>query len=119
MKTSLAVTTSDAAFMIHHALGPDRDWSETLKDMRRDRVDYEGLKLKPFGKLKMYRSQRPAYRMKEVERFILNARIRCGVTIAPSPIAPDLISPQLVEDDPANTLHWRVRKLTLHYPASV
>ena len=111
MKTTLAVTTSDAAFMLHYALGPVRDWPEALKDMRREKGDYLDLILKPFGKLKSRTSHRPAYRMSEVQNFIEEAQLRSGITIPIAAVPSDKIAPQLVEDDPADTMHWKVRKL--------
>lgn len=112
MKTTLAVTTSDAAFMLHYNLGPVRDWTQTLEDMRGKEKNYLKMSIKPFGKLKVCRSYRPAYRVSEVHNFIEEARLRSGITLPVAAVPSDKIAPQLVEDDPANTAHWKVRKLT-------
>ncbi|EHJ4099560.1 hypothetical protein QMS78_06355 [Cronobacter dublinensis] len=108
MTKGLVITTSDAAYMIHDAIGPLRNWHTILDDMRLNRGDYCELVLTPIGIAKHEKSKRPVYLLSDVQKFIDEARVRSG-----SKVSPRSINPFPVEYDPSDKRKWNERKLQL------
>lgn len=69
-------SSAETVAILMRTLGPAREWSTLLADMRRGKNDLGGLVLLPVGRAKTGRSLRPYYRKKDVDRFVADAIAR-------------------------------------------
>ena len=104
--------SSEVAYMLRLALGPMREWSDALTDMRRDKTDIDGLRLLPTCRLYDGRSWRPGYTAAAIKEFITEIRVRHPEIKAREPIRGFE-----VDLDPLDDRSWVVRKIapvTIH-----
>lgn len=75
MKTKV-LRAAEVAHVLRRALGPMRDWSDALADMRAEKTDVGGVRLLPVGVLSAG-CRRPVYHPASVAEFINEVRLRC------------------------------------------
>ena len=98
---------SEAAYLLHHTLGPDVSWLYWLVDKRRDLgADFGCRPLVPVCRLKDRNGYwRPAYRVSDLAAFIDEFKRK----------NPALVSPPLsvipVELDPTDLRSWHFKRL--------
>lgn len=105
-------SSGEVAHMLRLALGPMREWSDCLADMRRDKTDIDGLRLLPACKVRDGRAWRPAYAAENIIEFVLEVRGRHPEIMTREPIRGFE-----VELDPLDARSWSVRKIkpaTIH-----
>jgi hypothetical protein len=95
----------ETAFMLRLALGPWRDWRDTLTDMRIGKTSVAGHTLQPTGHAHE-RCRRPVYTNSAIVEFI--QAIRLAIPEAQRSVPPQ---PTIVFIDPADTRSWRNRPL--------
>ncbi len=110
MKTKI-YPASEVAYILRQTLGPLREWSDCLADMRRDKTSLDGIRLLPTCRIYDGRCWRPGYIASSVVEFIREIRVlhpeietRTGATGFE------------IELDPTDKRAWYVRKLspTIH-----
>lgn len=75
MKTKV-MRAGDVAYLLRRELGPMRDWSDCLADMRGNKTDVCGVRLQPVGVMSAG-CGRPIYHPFSVIEFIKEVRLRC------------------------------------------
>ena len=98
-------SASETAAILYRAFGAARAWEDFLADVRRGKISY-GPILMPFGKLPKKGVWLPVYHGAAIKKFIGEFAVH-----EPSARAKSLISPMVIDVDPADKRHWKVRKL--------
>jgi hypothetical protein len=103
---SKVYSAGEVAYTLRKALGPLREWSDCLADMRQDKTSLDGFQLLPICSIKSVRQWRPAYDAAAIAAFIHEIRA----------LHPEIVTnlkPQGVEVDlrPTDERAWFVRKL--------
>jgi hypothetical protein len=97
----------EVAYVLRQALGPLREWSDCLSDMRRGKTDLDGFRLLPTCRIRDGRAWRPAYEAGSVTEFIREIRALHPEIMTRTPARGFEI-----EIDPADERAWFVRKLS-------
>lgn len=110
MKTKI-YPAGEVAYVLRQALGPLREWSDCLADMRRDKTDLDGFRLLPTCRIRDGRCWRPGYAADSVIEFIREIR-----SLHPEIETHTPARGFEVEFDPSDECSWTVRKLsaTIH-----
>ncbi len=101
----------EVAYILRQTLGPLREWSECLTDMRLDRTNLDGFQLRPTCRIKISRHWRPGYDAASVAAFIREIRaLRPEIATHTPPRGVQ------VEISPLDERAWYLRKLpvTIH-----
>lgn len=96
----------EVAYILRQALGPLREWSDCLADMRRGKTSIDGICLLPVCRARDGRAWRPMYEADSIREFITEIRAAHPEITT----KPPLRSFQL-EMDPCDERAWFVRKL--------
>jgi hypothetical protein len=100
----------ETAFMLRLALGPWRDWRDTLTDMRIGKTSVAGHTLQPTGHTQA-RGRRPIYTASAIVEFI--EAVRLSYPEAQRSVPPQ---PTMVILDAGDTRNWRNRTLAAGRP---
>lgn len=101
----------DVAYLLRRELGPIRDWSDCLADMRAEKTDVCGVRLLPVGVMSAG-CGRPIYHPTSVVAFVKEVRLQC-------PEAQKNVPYQTieVEIDLSDERHWKqikAKPITIH-----
>jgi hypothetical protein len=104
--TAKVYTAGEVAYILRQTLGPLREWSDCLADMRQGKTSLDGIQLLPICRIKSVRQWRPAYDGTSIASFIHEIRA----------LHPEIVTnlkPQGIEVDlsPTDDRAWFVRKL--------
>lgn len=105
MKTTI-YPAGEVAYALRMALGPLREWSDCLSDMRRGKTDLDGYRLLPTCRIHDGRCWRPGYTAASVVEFIKEIR-----ELHPEIGTRTLPKGFEIEVDPCDGRAWFVRKL--------
>lgn len=108
------IRAGDVAYLLRRELGPMRDWSDCLADMRAEKTDIGGVRLLPVGVMSVG-CPRPIYHPTSVVEFIKEIRRLYSDTGEALKNAP--IQAVEVEIDLLDERGWRNRKakpITIH-----
>jgi len=93
MTMTATVTASEAAYMLHKALGALRAWGDFLADNIRGKQSIHGLTLEPCCLKKIQGAYRPMYAVADVHKFIAAvlacepaARTKAPITVIDLPV---------------------------------
>ena len=106
-----ALRAAEVAHILRRALGPIRDWSDALADMRAEKSNVCGISLLPVGVLSAGCS-RPIYHPASVAEFIKEVQEACPEALADTPLQTVEIEIDLFDER-----HWKQRKakpVTIH-----
>jgi hypothetical protein len=96
----------EVAFILRQALGPLREWSECLTDMRLDRTSLDGFQLRPTCSIKISHHWRPGYDAANIAAFVREIR-----ALHPEIATHTPVRGVQVEISPFDERAWRHRKL--------
>jgi hypothetical protein len=97
----------EVASILRRYLGPLREWSDCLADMRTGKTNVAGNVLLPTGLVHDLRAWRPAYAPADIARFI--RAVLADVPEAESNVPARFLT---VTVDSSDTRSWKARKLT-------
>ena len=105
--TEALYSAAETALMLRLKLGPNREWSNTLADMRRNKTTIRGYKLLPFNQARPDGNLRPFYRLRSINAFI--AAIKALSLDKP----PAIVGRVFEFDEPSRTTpnDWKTRIL--------
>lgn len=109
MKTKI-FPAGEVAYILRQTLGPLREWSECLTDMRLDRTSLDGFQLLPTCRIKVSRHWRPGYNAANIDAFVREIR-----ALHPEITTHTPVRGVQVEISPFDERAWYLRKL----PATV
>lgn len=93
----------EVAYFLRQALGPMREWSDCLADMRRGKTNVAGLQLLPVCR---ERALRPLYAAESIREFVKQVQCRCPEIETGAPLRGIEVEIELDDELP-----WRLRKL--------
>lgn len=97
---------SEVAYVLRQALGPMREWSDCLADMRRGKTDIDGVQLLPTCRVYDGRAWRPGYSPDSIREFVREIR-----KLHPETTTRDPARGFEVDLDPLDVRSWSVRKI--------
>ena len=103
---AVILPAGEVAYALRKRLGPLRAWPDFLTDCIRHATSFHGLVLCPIGYVRKG-GKRPVYLLKDVEEFIRRAEEVAEPVATTKGWLVDI-----VELDPADRRHWKVRLLT-------
>lgn len=106
--TTKVYPAGEVAYILRQALGPLREWSDCLADMRQDKTSLDGFQLLPTCRIKGVRQWRPAYDAASIAAFIHEIRVRHPEIVTKAPAMG-----VNVELDPLDERRWPHRKLSV------
>ena len=95
----------EVAYFLRRTLGPMREWSDCLADMRRDKTSVDGIQLLPTCRIRDGRCWRPGYSAESIREFVKEVR-----ALHPEISTDTPIKGIEIELDPDDEGSWRVRK---------
>lgn len=96
----------EVAYFLRRALGPLREWSDCLADMRRNKTNVDGMQLLPVCQIHDGRRWRPGYTVESLAEFIRQVRTSHPEIRTDAPAIGIEIGL-----DPSDERSWRIRKL--------
>ena len=97
----------DVAYLLRRELGPMREWSDCLADMRSGKTDVGGIRLLPMGVLSSG-CNRPIYHPASVVGFIREIRrLYSEIAVKDAPIQAVEVEIDLLDER-----HWKSIKAT-------
>lgn len=106
MKTKI-YPAGEVAYVLRQALGPLREWSDCLADMRREKTSVDGFRLLPVCVINDGRAWRPGYDARSIDEFVREIR-----SLHPEIETRTPVRGFEVEFDPSDERSWTVRKLS-------
>jgi len=113
MKTKV-LRAAEVAHILRRALGPMRDWSDCLADMRAEKTDIGGLRLLPVGVLSAG-CRRPIYHPASIAEFINKIRqlySETGEVVKDAPI--QAVEVEIDLSDERCWKHVKAMPITIH-----
>lgn len=107
MKTKI-YPAGEVAYILRQALGPLREWSECLTDMRLGRTSLDGFQLRPTCCIKITRHWRPGYDAASIDIFVRAIR-----ALHPEITTHTPVRGVQVEISPFDERAWSHRKLSV------
>lgn len=104
-----ALRAAEVVHLLRRALGPIRDWSDALADMRADKTSIDGISLLPVGTLS---SGRPVYHPASVAEFIKEVRKSCPGALPGAPL--QTVEVEIDLSDERGWKHIKVIPVTIH-----
>lgn len=101
----------DVAYLLRCELGPLRDWSDALADMRAEKTDVCGVRLLPVG-IMSAGCRRPIYHPASVVEFIKEIRLLCPE--AKKGIPYQTVEVEIDLDDERGWKHVKATPITIH-----
>ncbi|UCV22857.1 hypothetical protein [Ferribacterium limneticum] len=103
--------SSEVSYLLRRELGPIRDWSDCLADMRAEKTDIAGLRLLPLGVMAAG-CGRPIYQPASVIEFIKEVRLlipeaRKGISYQTVEVEIDLLDERCWK-------HRKAKPVTIH-----
>lgn len=109
-----ALRAAEVAHILRRALGPMRDWSDCLADMRAEKTDIGGVRLLPVGVLSAG-CRRPIYHPASVAAFIEEIRRLCSDTGEAVKDAPlQTVEVEIDLSDERGWKHVKAKPITIH-----
>ncbi len=109
-----ALRAAEVAHILRRALGPMRDWSDCLADMRADKTDIGGVRLLPVGVLSAG-CPRPIYHPASIAEFITKVRqlySDTGEAVKDAPI--QAVEVEIDLDDERDWKHVKAKPIAIH-----